>query len=107
MTSNDGTRLYIGFIDFHGYPLGHGWEVRESEGRGGPVSSAMSVNRVRDINDLELHSMSDINGGWVIFNLEKKFLCHVRFSQILELHFDKTSEYPCALKIFKKITFET
>lgn len=62
-------RLYIGFIDFHGDPLGHGWEVRESEGRGGPVSSALSVNVVRDINDLELHSMSDINGGWVIFNL--------------------------------------
>lgn len=59
----------------------------------------MSVNGVRDINDLELHTMSDINGGRVIFHLEKRLLHHVCFLLILERSCDKTYEYSCALKI--------
>lgn len=72
-------RLYIGFIDFYGDFFGYGWEVCELEGWGGFVLFVMFVNWVCDINDFELYFMSDINGGWVIFNLEKKFFCYVCF----------------------------
>ena len=62
--------LYIVFIHLHGDTLSHGWEVRQAEGRGWGITLAPAIDGVRNIHDPELHSMGDVNGGWVIFNLE-------------------------------------
>ena len=62
--------LYIIFIHLHGDTLSHGWEVCQAKGWGRDVTLAPAINGVRNIHHPELHSMGDVNGGWVIFNLE-------------------------------------